>query len=87
MKKKNELILAISCLTALGLLLGTAFYANADGKIPLTECLNNPELNNGRCLVRADGLGYSCIINNHFWQSDNCYRSTIVEPGTGDINP
>lgn len=87
MKKRNEFIMVISFMIALGLLSGTAFYAIADGNVPYTECVNNPEFNNGRCLARADGLGYTCVKNNFFWQSDNCYKSIIEEPGIGDIHP
>lgn len=74
MKNKNALFsIMFGTLVAVLSLISVALKAD---DVPYTECRNNPALNNGHCLPRAEGNGYACIVS--YWPRD-CYKTTIIE--------
>lgn len=74
MKNKKTVVSIVICILAVALSFAS-LTLKADG-VPYTECSNNPSLNNGHCMPRAEGNGYACIVA--LWQKD-CYKTRTVD--------
>ncbi|MBE6253780.1 MAG: hypothetical protein E7109_09765 [Bacteroidales bacterium] len=74
MKNKKTIIsIALGALMIILSLTSISLWAD---DVPYTECRNNPGLNNGHCMERAEGNGYACISSH--WPRD-CYKTTTVD--------